>query len=123
MEEKDKNIRREITKLLVELGIPMNLQGFQFLRESIISVVYDPSLMKSVTKCLYPYIGEIYKVKSTVVERAMRHAADVGFNKTNFQPIKKIYKIEDYNWNYKFTNSELIAMIAEYIRIDIEEVI
>jgi len=123
MSDITKNMRKEITKILIELGIPMNLQGFQFLKEAIVSVVYNPSLMKSVTKSLYPYVAKIFNVKSTVIERAMRHAADVGFNKTSFQSIKKIYNIENYNWNYKLTNSELIVMIAEYIRIDLEEVV
>ncbi len=123
MSEKEKNIRKEITKILIELGIPLNLQGFHFFRECIVKVVYDPTLMRNVTKVLYPEVGTMFEVTGSVVERSMRHASDIGFTKTKFKPIKRIFNIEEFECNYKLTNSELIAMLAEHIRVDMDEVI
>lgn len=119
MKDNDKHLRAEITKVLLELGIPINLQGFEFFRESVLIVIKQPSMIKKVTKGLYPQVGGYFDVKPTVVERSMRHAADHGYLKTGFRTINKYFRIsDDKGWDYKPTNSELVALIAEYLKIE-----
>lgn len=118
----EKSIKVEITKILIELGIPINLQGFKYFRECVYKVIKEPLVMKKVTKCLYPQVGDIFDVKGTVVERCMRHAADLGYYKTGFKSINKYFGISCLDgWNYKPTNSELVALIAEFLRMNLDE--
>jgi len=107
----------EITKILLNLGMAINLKGFTFYKECIMKVVEDPLAIRNITKNLYPTIGKNHNVNGSVVERCMRHACDLAYCKTGFKPINKFFGMpEFYDWGYKPANSELIALIAEYIR-------
>ena len=108
--------REEVTKILLELGIPANLQGFRCLQLCALKVIEDPTLLRKVTKNLYPLVGEEFAIYGGVVERSMRHSTDIGFYKTGFKPLCKLYNMSDEKWTYKPTSSELIALIAEYVR-------
>ena len=110
--------RAELTKLLIELGIPANLQGFRCLRECAVSVIKDPTLIKGVTKKLYPEVGKKLGIDGTVVERGMRHCTDIGFYKTAFKPLCRVFGTEEDVWNIKPSSSELIALLADYINIE-----
>jgi len=106
----------ETTKILVELGVPANLQGFKYLQHCIVNVIQDPNKIKKVTKKLYPIIGEKYKVNGSVVERSIRHATDIAYFKTGFKSLPKLFGLEENYVDSKPTNCELIAMIAEALR-------
>ena len=108
--------KEEGTKIFVELGIPANLQGFRFLQDCIVKVVAEPEYIKKVTKSLYPEIGKEHSVNATVVERSMRHATDVGYYKTGFKALNKLFGLECKVLPFKPTNCELIAMICEALR-------
>lgn len=108
--------REEATKSLVELGVPANLQGFRFLQEGIVRVVINPEYIKKVTKKLYPEIGKLFGVNGSVVERSIRHATDIGFFKTSFTSLNKIFGLECAPLDFKPTNCELIAIISEALR-------
>ena len=113
--------REEVTRLLLELGVPANLQGFRCLQQCIMKVIEDASLLRKVTKNLYPLVGKEFAIAGSVVERSMRHSTDIGFYKTGFKPLCKLYNMKEQRWGYKPTNSELIALIAEYVRIKAEK--
>lgn len=108
--------KEEGTKILVELGIPANLQGFRYLQDCVTRVVANPEYIKKVTKKLYPEIGKLYYVNGSVVERSMRHATDIGYYKTGFKTLNKIFGLECKILDYKPTNCELIAIISEALR-------
>lgn len=119
MNKLDLFIKEEVTKILVELGIPANLQGFKYLQHCVLNVVRDPVLLRKVTKNLYPKIGELYDVNGKVVERSMRHATDIGYVKTKFKALNKMYGLEEA-YDYKPTNCEIIAIISEALRFKAE---
>ena len=120
MEKIEKETKDKISKILIELGIPANLQGFGYFKESIYKVVNQPDIIKSVTKNLYPEVGKVFDVKGSVVERCMRHASEVAFCKTQFKSINCYYGLgENECLKYKPTSSEIIATIAEFLRMEI----
>ena len=121
MTDYDVFTREEVTKLLLELGMPANLQGFRCLQLCVLKVIEDPSLLRKVTKNLYPLVGKEFAIDGSVVERSMRHSTDIGFYKTQFKPLCKLYDMDENHWTYKPTSSELIALLAEYGRFQAEK--
>ena len=120
MEIFDKGIKEKITRILVQIGIPANLQGFGYFRECIYFVVKEPTILKSVTKVLYPQVGEIFHVNGSAVERCMRHASEVAYDKTKFKKINDLFGISgNESACYKPTNSEIIALVAEFLRMEL----
>ncbi len=113
--------KEEVTKILLELGIPANLQGFRCLKACILKVINRPSLLRKVTRDLYPKVGEEFSIDGMVVERSMRHSTEIGYNKTGFKALSNLFNA-DVKWNYKPTSSELIALIAEYIRFEADKI-
>lgn len=118
MNEEERALKMEITRILIEVGIPINLQGFNYFKESIYIAYNQPEVLKRITKGLYPQVGEIFDVKPTAIERCMRHAAELGYFKTGFKIINNYFGIAENVCNYKPTNSELIALIVEYLRME-----
>lgn len=117
MTNAEKYINEETTKVLIELGLPINLQGFKYCKKCVELVCKDPTMMETVTKRLYPAVAYCFEVKPSVIERCMRHATDLAFFKTKFKPINALFGISEKNiWQYKPSNSELVALISEYIR-------
>lgn len=108
--------KEETTKILVELGMSANLQGFKYMQDSVAMVIKEPSLIKKVTKVLYPEIGKEYDVSGAVVERSMRHATDMAYFKTGFKTLHRMFGLENEIMGYKPTNCELIAIISEALR-------
>ena len=110
-------LAREVTNIIQEIGIPPHLLGYQYLREAILAVIDNIELLNAVTTKLYPLIAEKYHSSATRVERAMRHAIEVGWNKGRIETINKFfgYTVNDYKG--KPTNSEFIAMIADWVRL------
>lgn len=104
------------TKAYITLGIPVNLQGFRCLVDCTIKVLGDTTLIKNVTKKLYPMVAESLEVENGVVERSMRHAITIGYEKTKFKELDKLLGVECQTLGYKPSCSELIALIVEYIR-------
>lgn len=116
----DRSVRCEITKILVEFGIPVNLQGFGYFRECIFKVIKKPKIINKVTKELYPSVGSEFDVSASVVERCMRHASEVAYIKTGFKPMCKYLGMENCEClGYKPTNSEIIALVAEFLRMEL----
>ncbi len=107
-----------ITSIIKEIGVPAHIKGYSYLREAIQMVYYDIELLGSVTKILYPEIAKKFGTTSSRVERAIRHAIEVAWNRGSYENISEIFGYTVHHMKSKPTNSEFIAMIADKIRIE-----
>ncbi|GLC88774.1 sporulation transcription factor Spo0A [Lysinibacillus piscis] len=107
-----------ITAIIKEIGVPAHIKGYSYLREAIQMVYEDVELLGSVTKILYPEIAKKFNTTSSRVERAIRHAIEVAWNRGNYESISSMFGYTVHHLKSKPTNSEFIAMIADKIRID-----
>ncbi|MFP4020538.1 MAG: sporulation transcription factor Spo0A [Halanaerobium sp.] len=108
-----------ITNVIEELGIPAHIKGYRYVRQAIEMVIKDMDLLSAVTKELYPQIAEEFDSTSSRVERAIRHAIDVAWQRGNQEALKKYFK-NNVNENVKPTNSQFIAKLADKIMVDLK---
>lgn len=112
------NLETDITKILHEIGVPAHIKGYQYIRRAIMRIYYDIDLLGSVTKILYPEIAKEHGTTSSRVERAIRHAIEVAWNRGNIEAIEEIFGYTVSISKSKPTNSEFIAMIADKLRLE-----
>ncbi len=110
-------IENEITEILHEVGIPAHIKGYMYLRSAIMTTYYNIEILGQVTKVLYPDIARQYNTTSSRVERAIRHAIEVAWNRGNTEAIDEIFGYTVSASKSKPTNSEFIAMIADKLRL------
>ncbi len=110
-------IENEITEILHEVGIPAHIKGYMYLRTAILTTYYNIEILGQVTKVLYPDIAKKYSTTSSRVERAIRHAIEVAWNRGNTDAIDDIFGYTVSATKSKPTNSEFIAMIADKLRL------
>lgn len=115
-EERDLEI--EITNILHEIGVPAHIKGYQYLREAISMVVEDMELLGAVTKELYPAIAQNTHTTPSRVERAIRHAIEVAWNRGRLETINSLFGYTVQYDKGKPTNSEFIAIIADKLRLE-----
>lgn len=115
--DKDKNHDAKATGIMHELGIPAHIKGYLYLREAIVMVVGRVDLLSRVTKELYPTIAEKYVTTPSRVERAIRHAIEVAWDRGNMDFIQKVFGHTISQEKGKPTNSEFIAMVADRLRL------
>lgn len=115
----DNNIQISITKILHELGIPSHIKGYQYIREAITLVYNDPSLVGGITKALYPEIGSKFDTSVSRVERAIRHAIEVSWNRGDWDLMEEIFGHSVDIDKAKPTNSEFIVTIADKLRLEL----
>ena len=115
---KEFDLEAEITNILHEMGVPAHIKGYLYLRESIKMVYNDIELLGSITKVLYPDVAKKYKTTASRVERAIRHAIEVAWNRGNIEAISNIFGYTVSVSKSKPTNSEFIAMIADKLRLE-----
>jgi len=106
-----------VTDVIHEIGIPAHIKGYQYVREAIILAVNDPEIINSVTKVLYPTVAKKYLTTPSRVERAIRHAIEVAWDRGDIETIQKYFGYTVSNIKGKPTNSEFIAMIADRLNI------
>lgn len=116
--QKEFDLESEITSILHEMGVPAHIKGYLYLRESINMVYNDIELLGSITKVLYPDVAKKYKTTASRVERAIRHAIEVAWNRGNIEAISNIFGYTVSVSKSKPTNSEFIAMIADKLRLE-----
>lgn len=109
-----------VTKLLHELGVPAHIRGHNYLRDSIMLTVADPSVVNMITKELYPAVAKQHNSTPSRVERAIRHAIEVAWCRGNVEAIHRLFGYTVKDSKGKPTNSECIAMIADKLRLEIE---
>ncbi len=116
------NIQISITRILHQLGIPSHIKGYQYIREAISLVYNNPSLIGGITKELYPEIGHKYKTSVSRVERAIRHAIEVSWNRGDWSLMEDIFGHSVDIDKAKPTNSEFIVTIADKLRLEMLKV-
>ena len=116
------NIQVSITRILHELGIPSHIKGYQYIREAISLVYTKPELIGGITKELYPEIGKRYKTSVSRVERAIRHAIEVSWNRGDWNLMEEIFGHSVDIDKAKPTNSEFIVTIADKLRLEMLKV-
>ncbi|TFB23854.1 sporulation transcription factor Spo0A [Filobacillus milosensis] len=107
-----------ITSIIHEVGVPAHIKGYLYLREAISMVYHDIELLGSITKVLYPDIAKKYNTTASRVERAIRHAIEVAWNRGNIDSLSSIFGYTVSVTKAKPTNSEFIAMIADKLRLE-----
>jgi len=107
-----------ITNIFISVGIPAHIKGYQFLREAIKMAVACPDIINSITKRLYPEVAERFDTSASKVERAIRHAIEVAWNKGKIENINQIFGVKVYSGNEKPTNGEFIALVADKMLIE-----
>ena len=116
-EEKNFDLEQDVTDMIHEIGVPAHIKGYQYLREAIMMSVNDSEMMGSITKILYPTIAKKYQTTSSRVERAIRHAIEVAWNRGRMETLDDMFGYTINTGKGKPTNSEFIALIADKIRL------
>lgn len=109
------DVNETVTDIIRKIGIPANLRGFHYLREAIILSVFNDAILESVTKELYPTVASHFDTTSTRVERAIRHALTIAWERGNMEELNKFFGYMHLSTT-KATNSEFIATVADFIR-------
>lgn len=109
-----------ISDIMRQIGVPAHIKGYQYLRQSIILTVKDPELMHAVTKVLYPTVAKQNKTTSSRVERAIRHAIEVAWDRGDVDVLSSYFGYTIQNTRGKPTNSEFIAMISDKLRLSMK---
>lgn len=111
-----------ISDVMRQIGVPAHIKGYQYLRQSIILSIHDPELMHAVTKVLYPTVAKQNKTTASRVERAIRHAIEVAWDRGDVDVLSSYFGYTIQNSRGKPTNSEFIAMISDKLRLDLKVV-
>ena len=112
------SLDERISNIFISIGIPPNIKGYNYLREGIKMAVTDPHVINNVTKGLYPVIAEKYLTSASKVERAIRHAIEVAWNRGRIDAINAIFGARVYIGTEKPTNSEFIALVADKLILE-----
>lgn len=115
---RNRQLEEKITNIFITVGIPAHIKGYQFLREAIKMAIDNPEIINSITKKLYPSIAERYETTASKVERAIRHAIEVAWNRGKIENINALFGIRVYSNNEKPTNGEFIALVADKMLIE-----
>ena len=107
-----------VTEILHQIGVPAHIKGYQFLRDAILLTAADPDYINAVTKRLYPQIAKQNGTTASRVERAIRHAIEVAWDRGDVEVLNSYFGYTIHNLRGKPTNSEFIAMIADKMRLD-----
>ena len=112
------SLEEKISKIFINVGIPPHIKGYSFLREGVKMVVEEPDVINNITKKLYPSIGEKYNTSASKVERAIRHAIEVAWNRGRIDNINNILGVRAYVGSEKPTNGEFIALVADKMLLE-----
>ena len=111
-------LEMRVTNIIHDIGVPAHIKGYQYLREAIIMTVKDMDIINAITKVLYPTVAKRYKTTSSRVERAIRHAIEVAWDRGDVEVLNGFFGYTVSNVKGKPTNSEFISMIADRIRLE-----
>ena len=112
------NLETKVTNILHEIGVPAHIRGYHYMREAIIMSVNDMDVLNYITKELYPSIAKKCNTTPSRVERAIRHAIEVAWNRGKIDAIDSLFGYTINNHKGKPTNSEFIALIADRLRLE-----
>jgi two-component system response regulator (stage 0 sporulation protein A) len=107
------DMEAQVTKIIHQIGVPAHIKGYQYLRTAILMAIDDEEVINSVTKVLYPSVAKKYQTTTSRVERAIRHAIEVAWDRGDIDVLNSYFGYTIQNSRGKPTNSEFIAMIAD----------
>ncbi len=111
------DLEAQVTKVIHQIGVPAHIKGYQYLRFAILMTIDDSDVINSVTKVLYPTVAKKYQTTTSRVERAIRHAIEVAWDRGDVDTLNSYFGYTIQNSRGKPTNSEFIAMIADNLRL------
>ena len=111
------DLESQVTEIIHRIGVPAHIKGYQYLRTAIMMTIEDNDLINAVTKVLYPAVAKKYQTTSSRVERAIRHAIEVAWDRGDIDTLNAFFGYTIQNERGKPTNSEFIAMIADNMRL------
>ncbi len=111
------DMEAQVTKIIHQIGIPAHIKGYQYLRSAILMTISDSDIINSVTKVLYPSVAKKFQTTTSRVERAIRHAIEVAWDRGDVDTLNSFFGYTIQNARGKPTNSEFIAMIADNLRL------
>lgn len=115
------NMESMVTEIIHEIGVPAHIKGYQYLREAIMIAVEDMDVINAVTKVLYPDVAKKYNTTPSRVERAIRHAIEVAWDRGDVEILQKYFGYTVSGIKGKPTNSEFIAMIADRLSLELRQ--
>lgn len=116
----DVNIETMVTSIIHEIGVPAHIKGYQYLREAIIIAVNDMDVINAITKVLYPQVAKTFQTTPSRVERAIRHAIEVAWDRGDLETLQRFFGYTVSNTKGKPTNSEFIALIADRLQLKLK---
>ena len=114
------NIESLVTGIIHEIGVPAHIKGYQYLREAIIIAVNDMDVINAITKVLYPQVAKTFQTTPSRVERAIRHAIEVAWDRGDLDTLQRFFGYTVSNTKGKPTNSEFIALIADKLSLQLK---
>ena len=113
-------IEAMVTSIIHEIGVPAHIKGYQYLREAIIIAVNDMDVINAITKVLYPQVAKTFQTTPSRVERAIRHAIEVAWDRGDLDTLQRFFGYTVSNTKGKPTNSEFIALIADKLQLQLK---
>ena len=114
------NIETMVTNIIHEIGVPAHIKGYQYLREAIMIAVGDMDVINAITKVLYPQVAKTFQTTPSRVERAIRHAIEVAWDRGDLDTLQRFFGYTVSNTKGKPTNSEFIALIADKLQLQLK---
>ena len=114
------SIESMVTGIIHEIGVPAHIKGYQYLREAIIIAVNDMDVINAITKVLYPQVAKTFQTTPSRVERAIRHAIEVAWDRGDLDTLQRFFGYTVSNTKGKPTNSEFIALIADKLQLQLK---
>ena len=114
------SIEAMVTSIIHEIGVPAHIKGYQYLREAIIIAVNDMDVINAITKVLYPQVAKTFQTTPSRVERAIRHAIEVAWDRGDLDTLQRFFGYTVSNTKGKPTNSEFIALIADKLQLQLK---
>ncbi|MBQ7817769.1 MAG: sporulation transcription factor Spo0A [Oscillospiraceae bacterium] len=115
-----RSIESMVTGIIHEIGVPAHIKGYQYLREAIIIAVGDMDVINAITKVLYPQVAKTFQTTPSRVERAIRHAIEVAWDRGDLDTLQRFFGYTVSNTKGKPTNSEFIALIADKLQLQLK---
>ena len=113
-------IEAMVTNIIHEIGVPAHIKGYQYLREAIIIAIQDMDVINAITKVLYPQVAKTFQTTPSRVERAIRHAIEVAWDRGDLDTLQRFFGYTVSNTKGKPTNSEFIALIADKLQLQLK---
>jgi two-component system response regulator (stage 0 sporulation protein A) len=114
------DIEAMVTNIIHEIGVPAHIKGYQYLREAIIIAVNDMDVINAITKVLYPQVAKTFQTTPSRVERAIRHAIEVAWDRGDLDTLQRFFGYTVNSAKGKPTNSEFIALIADKLQLQLK---